>query len=452
MEKLFNHLFESKRPEHEFLPAALEIQQSPPSPIGRAVLWSMCIFLVITLLWSIIGTLDIIAVAQGKIVPNDRVKTIQPLENAVVSQILVKDGDEVKAGQVLVVLDTRQTISDVNSLSAQLEEKQARLAALDQLESIITKDGSDTKYLSFPSGMNHSVVSRQRHLYTEQVSDFQSAIKEADQSVKRQQEDLASSQSEIHKQEQLLVVLTKKANAYRAAYEIRAVSEIDYLNIEQQRLEIENNLNTERSRYRSLIAALNQAKEAMGKLVSETRVTYSREKTEIASQIESIKQELNKANTRNGLQTLTSPIDGVVQGMTVFTVGGVVTEAEKIMQIVPVNGGLEVEAYISNKDIGFVQENQHVTVKIDAFNFTKYGTIDGTILDISNDAFQDEKMGLIFKTRVGLKKEDMLIDGRTINLGPGMSVTAEVVTGNRRVIEFIVNPVRKILNESATER
>jgi hemolysin D len=91
-------------------------------------------------------------------------------------------------------------------------------------------------------------------------------------------------------------------------------------------------------------------------------------------------------------------------------------------------------------------------VKIDAFNFTKYGTIDGTILDISNDAFQDEKMGLIFKTRVGLKKEDMLIDGRTINLGPGMSVTAEVVTGNRRVIEFIVNPVRKILNESATER
>jgi hemolysin D len=235
-------------------------------------------------------------------------------------------------------------------------------------------------------------------------------------------------------------------------YEKHAVSEMDYMSILQQKIEMENNLNSEKTRFRSAQAGLNQAKEAKTKTISEARVTYAKEKADVAAQIESIRQELSKARTKNGLQTLTSPIDGVVQALTVFTVGGVVTEAEKIMQIVPTSGGLEIEAYISNKDIGFVHKNQDVVIKLDAFNFTKYGTIDGIVADISNDAFQDEKLGLIFKCRIAMKSEQMAIDGKTINLGAGMSVAAEIVTGDRRIIEFISSPAKKIINESFKER
>ena len=399
MNEIFEKLFESKRPEHEFLPAVLEIQSSPPSPIGRALLWSLVVFLILAFAWSIIGKVDIIAVAPGKIFPNDRVKTIQPLENAVVSQILAKDGDFVKAGDVLVILDTRQTQSDVNNLSSQLEEKEARLVALNELEKLITPKAPETNQnLLFPPGIHKNVTDRQESLFLEQMADFRSTLLSADQYIKKQQEYLATSGSEIRKLEQMLPIITKKTVAFKRLFDKKMASEMEYLDLEQQRIEIENNLNSERTRSRSLIAALNQAKEAKVKQVVETRVSYSKEKSEVAVQIEILKQELNKAKTRNGLQTLTSPIDGVVQGSTVFTVGGVVTEAEKIMQIVPASGGLEIEAYISNKDIGFIQEKQHVTIKVDAFNFTKYGTIDGMVLDISNDAYQDEKLGLIFKS------------------------------------------------------
>lgn len=453
MRPIFERIFESKRPEHEFLPAVLEIQNSPPSPIGRAVLWSIAAFFTFALAWSILGQIEIIAVAPGKIVPNDRVKTIQPLENAVVTEILVKDGDLVKAGDVLVVLDTRQTQSDVNNISAQLEEKTSRLIALNELEYRITdREHLDTIKLPFPESTDPKISQRQQNLFHEQMADFRSAMLAADQQIRRQQEDLATSDSEIRKLEQMLPIVTKKSSVYKSLLPEKAVTEMEYLDLERQRIETASNLISERARNKSLLAALNQAKETKVKQTSETRVTFSREKAEVAGQISSLKEELRKAEARNGLQTLTAPIDGIVQGSTVFTVGGVVTEAEKIMQIVPINGGLEIEAYISNKDIGFVRNDQHVTVKIDSFNFTKYGTIDGTVLDISGDAFQDEKLGLIFKSRIALSRETMSIDGKMIKLGPGMSVTGEIVTGERRIIEFLLNPARKIISESWKER
>lgn len=453
MKQMIEKFFESKRPEQEFLPAVLEIQSSPPSPIGRAVLWSIATFLTAALAWSILGRVEIVAVAPGKIVPNDRVKTIQPLENAVVTEIHVKDGDQVKAGDVLVVLDTRQTQSDVNNLDLQLQEKSSRLIALTELEYRITdKEYRDPIELTFPESNDPKISQRQQHLFAEQIADFHSAMLTADQLIRKQQEDLSTSDSEILKLEQMVPIITKKTAVYKSLMETKAVTEMEYLDLKWKMIETVSNLNSERTRRRSLLAALNQAKEARVKQAFEARVAFSREKAEVAGQISSLKEELSKAKTRNGLQILSAPIDGIVQGLTVFTVGGVVTEAEKIMQIVPINGGLEIEAYISNKDIGFVRNNQHVTVKIDSFNFTKYGTIDGKVLDISGDAFQDEKMGLVFKSRIGLSKETMVIDGKQIKLGPGMSITGEVVTGDRRIIEFLLNPARKIVSESWKER
>lgn len=453
MSVFFNKLFERRSVEHEFLPAALEVQQSPPSPIGRAVMWSIVSFLTLMLLWSCLSDIDIIAIAPGKIVPNDRVKTIQPLESAVVSKILVRDGDVVTKGQVLIELDTRQTQSDVDNLMSQLYEKRARLVALNALEAAVSnKPIHVIPKLQFAEGTPEVVRIRQQHLFQEQIIDFNSALLGADHNIEKQQEDLATSGSEVTKLEQQVPLITKKTAAYKELMTYKAVGEVEYLDQEQRRIEMVSNLSSERLRSRSLHAALDQARQNRAKLISETRVGYGKEKYDLVTQVESAKQELIKAQARNGLQTLTSPIDGVIQGLSTFTVGGVVSPAEKIMSVVPTEGGLEIEAYVTNKDIGFVHRNQDVTVKVDSFNFTKYGTIEGTVLDISKDAFEDEKLGSVFKARIGLAKAEMVVDGKTINLGSGMTTTNEVTTGSRKVIEFLLNPVRAQLQESWSER
>ncbi|MCU7806246.1 MAG: HlyD family type I secretion periplasmic adaptor subunit, partial [Candidatus Thiodiazotropha sp. (ex Semelilucina semeliformis)] len=165
-----------------------------------------------------------------------------------------------------------------------------------------------------------------------------------------------------------------------------------------------------------------------------------------------IEQEIIKAEVRTNAQILRSPVDGVVQQLAVHTISGVVTPAQELMLIVPDEEKLEVEALLENKDIGFVEEGQQIEVKIDAFPFTKYGTIDGILTDISNDALMDEVKGLVFKTQVSLKQSQMQIGKRQVKLSPGMSVTVEVKTGTRRVIEYFLAPLLRYKQESIRER
>lgn len=165
-----------------------------------------------------------------------------------------------------------------------------------------------------------------------------------------------------------------------------------------------------------------------------------------------LSQETIKATQRNQLQRLTAPVDGVVQQLAVHTIGGVVTPAQQLMVIVPQEEGIEVEAVITNRDIGFVREGQAAEVKIDAFPYTKYGAIDAELVNLSNDAVPDEKLGLIYTARVLLKQSAIRVEEKMINLSPGMSVTVEVKTGKRRLIEYVLSPLMQYADESVRER
>jgi hemolysin D len=230
------------------------------------------------------------------------------------------------------------------------------------------------------------------------------------------------------------------------------ISRHDYLEKEQARIEQEADLATQRSRVQELTASLQEAQSQRAEIIAAAKRLALDNLYEAEQKSITYQQELIKAQSRNRHMTITSPVDGTVQQLGVHTVGGVVTEAQQLMLIVPKDNPIEVEAYVENKDIGFVNPGQEAVVKVETFSFTKYGTIDATIISVSNDAVNDEKQGLIFPIQVKLAKPTILVESKEVRLSPGMAVSVEVKTAQRRVIEYFLAPLLQHKDESLRER
>jgi len=436
--------------EAQFLPAALALRDTPVHPAPRITLWLIMAFALIALLWAIFGRIDVVATAVGKIIPNDRTKVIQPMETAVVKAIHVRDGQNVKLGQVLIELDATSTTADSGrlrneALTARLEagRAEAMLAALAsgksrQMESL---GGADTARMRAEQsqllGQHQEYQARQRQLQAE---------------ITRRQAELHTTQEQVAKLEQTAPIARRRAEDYRQLVKENFISQHGYLEREQARIEQEQDLATSRARLTEIRAALVEVQRQQATLAAETRRQLLDQLNLAAQKAVSLEQELVKADQRGRLMRLTAPVAGTVQQLAVHTVGGVVTPAQPLMVIVPRDNVLEVEAMLPNKDIGFVNPGQEAEVKVETFPFTKYGTLHGTITQVSSDAIQDEKLGLIYSTRVKLVRDTLRVGNKWVRLTPGMAVTVEVKTGKRRVIEYFLSPLMQVSSESLRER
>jgi membrane fusion protein, hemolysin D len=369
--------------ELEFLPAVVEVQETPPSPVGRTIAYLIVALFAIAIVWATFGKMDIIAVAQGQIVVGDRSKLIQPMETGVIKAIYVHDGQHVKRGEPLIDLDTTAG-ADRERFS---NEYLAALTEVARLKALL----ADKNDFVAPEGSNPAFVQVQRNRLRDQLAEMRA--------------------------------LRNQAEAYRKMLAKQYVSEMQYLDVEQRR------------------AA--KAQEHSGALAdAETRA-------------KSLAQELEKAKTRAAQQSLTAPVDGVVQQLAVYTVGGVVTPAQQLMVIAPEEGAMEIEAYVENKDIGFVNADQEAEIKVESFPFTHFGTIEGKVVSLSKDAVPLEKpvKGFFYSARVAMAKSTIRVDnGKDVTLTPGMNVSVEIKTGQRRVIEYFLSPLTQALNDSVRER
>ncbi len=433
--------------EIDFLPAALEIQDRPPSPIGRAIVWAIIVFFLIAVIWSMLGHVDIVATAQGKIVPSDRVKLIQPKELGVVRAIHVSEGQAVKAGDILIELDPTDTEADKSRLESELATSLQDNARLTGLNLLLASEAASVEALT---DLQADFTTRARlqaewSSYTAQ----QAALKNT---VISREAELASIQENIKKLQGTLPLITKRANATKSIVEKQLASEAVWLELEQERIEQQQDLAAFKEQKKSLQAAIQEAKEQQQVAKTEYQSKILAQLTENQLTIQRIEQELTKASSRNELQQLRAPIDGVVQQLAVHTIGGVVTPAQELMKVVPQGAALEVEAWLENKDIGFVSEGQTAEIKIETFPFTKYGVIDAEVLDVSNDAVSDEDKGLVYAARVLMKESVIKVNDKLVNLSPGMAVTVEVKTGTRRLIEYVLTPLLRYRDEGLKER
>src|SRR6478609_7719855 len=352
--------------ELAFLPAALEIVETPPSPIGRTIGVTIILLFCAALVWAWWGTIDIVASATGKIVPSGRTKVIQPFETGVVRSIRVQDGQAVKAGDLLIELDPTVNAAERDHLRNDLLAEQLNIA---RLRAALAGGDDPSGDFVPPAEADAALVSAQRQLLLNQVAEHRAKIAALTRQQAQKEAELATTAATIHKLETIIPVIQSRVDIRKTLVEKELGSKLNYFEVIQLLVEQQEEFNVQNSRLHETEAAIAAIRETRGQAAAEYRHTLSDELAKSAQKANGIAQDLIKAEQRTSLQRLTAPVDGVVQQLAVHTVAGVVTPAQQLMVIVPAESRLEIEAMISNRDVGFVEVGQEAAIKIDTFNF-----------------------------------------------------------------------------------
>lgn len=440
-----------QRQSHElaFLPAHLELAETPVHPAPKWTIRLIVAFTLLAVIWAIFGKIDIVATAQGKIIPNAQVKLVQPMDTGVVRAILVKDGQRVQAGQALIELDTTLARADTDKSRAARQD--AALTAA-RAQALLAAQQTHVP----PSVAAVPGIAPERQQQTQRFADgvfseYQAKIAANESELAKRKAELETAQRQIEKLSQTAPLAAQSAENYRALVKDNYVSRQDYLEKEQTRIEQEQELVAQKSHTRELLAGIDEQQRE----IAATSAQFRREQLDILNQAQQqlgqTTQDEAKATQRQTRMKITAPVSGTVQQLNVHTVGGVVQTAQSLMEIVP-DDTLEIEASVSNKDIGFVDAGQDAIIKIETFPYTRYGYLTGRVLKVSNDAAQDKKLGLVYPARVTLPSSKIHVDNKWVNLTPGMNVTVEVKTGKRRVAEYFLSPLVEYASESLRER
>ena len=436
--------------EKAFLPAALEIQEQPPSPIGRAIIWAIVAFFTLAVIWAFFGQLDIVAVAQGKVIPKGRSKVIQSFETSVVRAIHVQDGQRVAEGDVLLELDATDVEASLEQVRDELRATSNEKRRSESLLQALADGRLDTG--SSATLFDPADWPLQEQLLRAAYDEITASADEIHNAIERAEATRTSADEQVMKLETVLPIVRERADGLEGLAEQNLVSRSQFLELKQQLIETEQDLKSERAARQSADAQVNELTNRLSAMTARERSKILAELEELERRADSLEQELAKASQATLHRRLIAPIDGVVQQLSVNTIGGVVTPAERLLVIVPGDQELEVEAMVLNRDIGFVSENQEAVVKLDAFPYTRYGYIEARVSNLSDDAVPIDDLGLAYTAKLNLDQTWLLVEGRQVSLSPGMAVTVEIKTGKRRVIEFLLSPLLRYKSESARER
>ena len=408
--------------EAEFLPAALSLQEKPVSPTARLVAKVLILIIVSSLFWAIIGKMDIIVNGSGKIIPSSRTKTIASVDVASVKALYVEEGKSVHKGDVLVELDSGMLKAERDKVSGDETEALLQIARAKGLVNAIAT--GTIPRINVPKSIPNDKLKEAQLDLLGQYRDYKAKLEQLE--------------GEIVRYEQALPLVIQQEHDYKELETNHDVSTHAWLEKQKARIDLEGSLADAKNRKAALIA--NSKRTAYDSAVEGDKIAAE------------AKQDTVRFDEHIKLLRLKAPVDGTVQQLSVHTVGGVVPAAQPLMEIVPKEHKVEVEAFLENKDIGFIEEDQHVEVKIDAFEYTKYGTVPGKVSHVSRDAIQDDKKGLIYSVKVLLHRSLMHVNGKDFPLTPGMSVNIEIKTGERRIIEYVLSPLLQHQRESLNER
>lgn len=458
-----------RRDEREFQAAAIEILETPASPTARILAGSLILLFMIALVWSIIGRLDVHAVLEGKVVPVGQVKVIEPLVTGAVKTIDVKQGQEVEAGDLLISLDPTEPLADRTRLQEDFMTSQVISARLNTTLGAAGngKSPSDVR-LPDVADAPVAVVDLQAHMLRQTLMAFNAEQETIAADIRQKGEELRRIERTVAERDKVIEVLTERVGMVDNLTKTGSASRASYLEAAQLLFQQRAELADDQGQIPEIRAAI----AALERRADERKQNFLQDLTKQLEENErrlgALRQELTKARQKEAQSRLYAPVAGTVQQLSVFTLGQVVTTGQQLMIIVPKGTKLEVEANLLNRDKGFVREGQEARIKVESFNFTKYGIIDGTVMSVSNDAvngnpnpqtasraqtaFLPNQGPLIFPVKISLSQETIWADGESIRLTPGMSVVAEVKTGNRRVIEYFLSPLLKMKDEALRER
>ena len=439
-------------PARPFLPAALEVQETPPSPLGRALLWLLLALFATAIAWACLGRVDIVVTATGRVVPTGQVKQVQAPELGTVAALLVGEGDVVAAGQALLRLDPAYVEADRVQLREQLNDIAVQATWRGALEKWLADGAPRAAPDKLPPRFAAVDQVKADTLYRQHRLEISASLEVLARELAANRAERATLQAERDGVRATLQVLAQRVAAYKTLVDQRYGARVQYLEMLQQQTELEKRLPVLRSRQAALAEAAAAISARIQADLGDIRKGNLLTLAQLDSERSRLQQDANKVARRQQQLQVNAPVAGTVQELAVHTVGAVVSPAQELMKIVPAGVGVEVEALLHNRDVGFVNEGQRAVVKVDTFNCTQYGLLAARVLDISNDAVEDPSLGWVFRIRLLLDKDWLAVEGKQVRLSPGMAVTAEVRTGQRRLIEFFLSPLLRYQQESVRER
>jgi hemolysin D len=443
----------------DFLPALQRVQDRPPSPLGRMVLWTVLALVGGTLLWAALGKLDIVAVAEGKLVPMSYVKIVQPSEQGVVKEILVQEGEQVREGQVLIRMDTALSEAEGRALTSDYETKRITLRRIDA--QLAGQPLIRTKQDPAP------IYPQAQAQYVANVQAYRNALAQEKSVLEKAQHDLAAAKEVQTKLTQTLPHFREQEKAFEKLAADGFAGRLMFTDKQRERIEREQDLKSQEFIIQSAQSTIDQSEKRAAQITADYRRQLQAERLEVAPQAERLHQEMAKQQHRHQLLELRAPQAGTVKDLATHTPGTVAAPGTILMTLVPKDETLRAEVWVSNDDVGFVRPKQGAKLKLAAFQFQKYGMIDGDVVQVSADATEspnanvrsdaltgrDRPTGpLAFRALIDLKQQHLAADGERYSLAPGMQVISEIKLGERSVLEYLLSPVQKAFHEAARER
>ncbi len=460
----------------EFLPAHLEILETPASPKMAFLLWTICGMMTAAIAWSSLAKIDIYAEAQGRIQPSGRSKVIQPLDVGRVQAIAVSNGSIVKAGDLLVQLDSTQSDADRDAARAELQSLHAEIARR-TTEIVDVQAAVANPTITYPPDVSDGFRRREDSVFQAEMSQFQAQNEGLQAQLAEKTARGQRLAANISARAKVIASMTERLTMKQTLETRQAGTHAAVIDASQLLENEQRNLMDDNGQVLENDAAAVSLRRRIDQVKRDFLATQNQKVTDAERRRDAVEQNDIKATDRAQHARIVAPIDGTVQQLAVTTVGQVVTSGQPLMVIVPSAGALEVMALVQNQDIGFVKGEQEVVLKVDAFPFSHYGTLKGTVKRISNEAVDSQEatassdastlarpvnnsvltgsqrvQNLVYPVSVQLEKTVINADGKEVPLMPGMMVTAEIQTGSRRVIQYLLAPVWEAASQSAHER
>ena len=468
------------RRDREFLPAALEILETPPAPAPVALMLTLCAMLTVAIIWSVVGQFDVHAVAQGKIETVGRSKVVQPLDSGKVLAVRAENGAHVAAGDLLIELDPSEALADetatAEAVTAASAEIRRRHAVIDAARAWPDRPLLPARTIAWPDGTPAVVSSREDAVLLADLMQLDGALGNLDKQTGQKLASRERLNMSIAFQTQLIATLQDRVKVREESIRLSVGTKINLFDALETLDKSRSQLASDRGQLLETEASIQELASQKVKAQSQFVADNTSKLADAERKLSDVRQQNAKAQTRLARTKLYAPVAGTVQQLAVTTVGQVVTIGQQLLSIIPAGEKLQVEIYMSNADIGFVRVGEEVVVKVDAFPFTRYGTLKGTVARIAGDAVDEQDarraqanalntatsnggyggtgqtQNFVFPVTVALEQRSMTIDGASVPLTPGMTVVAEVKTDKRRVIDYLFSPLQKLGSESLRER
>jgi hemolysin D len=432
-----------KEDSHEFKPLLAEIVDEPVNPLGRTIFWIIVLAILFFGGWMVFGKVDVVVSARGKVIPKGEIKILQPLTTGSVSKILVKEGDFVKEGQVLMEIDPSGTEPELASM--QEDAKQLELELL-RLNAVFHQKPFAPQTQRFGT----ELVAMQQKLHTSTMARLQKQTEAKEEELKQIRSQLAAAEADEKRLQDLLDIAREKLERLEPVKDL--VSRDQVAQAESEVKNYGGNLISAEHKIKELSAAAKRVQSELWVTIETEHDKNLQESTEKQNKLNYLRANIEKTTYVNAKQQIIAPVDGFINKLLIHTIGGVVSPAEKLIILVPAESPLIISVLVENKDIGFIAEDMASSIKVDTFSFQKYGTLDGQVTHVARDSIEDKEKGLVYEVYVEPKKTSLMVEGVLTPITTGMSVTAEIKVGKRRIIEFFIYPLIKYLDEGISVR